>query len=176
MTGCASIGSTGITSDRKHSGSVPQKTGFKVQTDDQGSEFTAASSHTFLTLRIDLTCAVLEAWGPPVWMDWEISSEYILQVHNKRFVACWFYTGMHVFDQPCFTVCSLAGQCGVAPTDWLEHCATTDWPSCHIYMCVYIYTHTHTYIYTCTHSYMLLTYTHNYISCHIHVYMMCTSV
>ncbi len=34
---------------------------------------------TFLTLRMDLTWAVLDAWGPPVWMDWDISSEYILQ-------------------------------------------------------------------------------------------------
>ena len=33
---------------------------------------------TFLTLRIVLTWAVLEACGPPVWMDWDISSEYIL--------------------------------------------------------------------------------------------------
>ena len=42
---------------------------------------------TFLTLRMDLTWAVLEAWGPPVWMDWDISSEYILQNQTARCIA-----------------------------------------------------------------------------------------
>lgn len=39
------------------------------------------SEATFLTLRIDFTWAVLDAWGPPFCIDWEISSEYIL--HSK---------------------------------------------------------------------------------------------